>query len=75
MILTDGTHLISDKSMEELHTFAYNLGLKRSWFQNHHFHPHYDLTTHRMANKAILHGAILVSSVEIVKKCHIMYDP
>ena len=75
MILTDGTHLISDKSVEELHTFASNLGLKCLWFQNHRSHPHYDLTTRRMSNKAILHGAVLVSSVEIVKKCHIMYDP
>lgn len=27
MIYTDGTHLISDKSLDELHSFAQSIGL------------------------------------------------
>lgn len=60
-------HLISDKSEDELHIFAKKLGLKKEWFQNNPKHPHYDVTTNRMRNKAIDIGAILINSKEIVK--------
>lgn len=36
-------HLVAD-SMEELHAFAWRLGLKRSWFQATASYPHYDVT-------------------------------
>lgn len=36
-------HLIAD-TLEELHSFAARLGLKRSWFQDKASGPHYDLT-------------------------------
>ncbi|OFW62930.1 MAG: hypothetical protein A2Y74_05675 [Actinobacteria bacterium RBG_13_63_9] len=42
MILTDGTHLVSTASLEELHTFAARIGLSLWWFQDHRV-PHYDL--------------------------------
>jgi len=66
MIYTDGTHLIGD-SLEELHEFAQGVGLKREWFQDHPRHPHYDLTTLRMARKVVKAGAELVSPKNLMK--------
>lgn len=37
-------HLVAD-SLDELHTFAAKLGLRRSWFQAKTHYPHYDVTT------------------------------
>jgi len=59
-------HLVSDSSIEELHEFAENLGLRREWFQQKNI-PHYDLTGF-VYDLAIERGAILVSSREIVKR-------
>ncbi|UCC21312.1 MAG: DUF4031 domain-containing protein, partial [Promethearchaeota archaeon] len=54
MIITDGVHLTSTFSLEELHNFAIKkLGLKKIWYQNKSKHTHYDLTTKRIKNKAI----------------------
>ena len=61
MILTDGTHLVSDQSEEELHAFAKKIGLKLCWYQRFH----YDLTSKRKFEKAISAGAILVTSREV----------
>lgn len=58
-------HLIAD-SVEELHEFAMQLGLHRSWFQNSISIPHYDLTT-RMRREAIRLGAVSVSVKEFIK--------
>ena len=66
-IYTDGIHLISDKSINELHRFARKIGLKPKWFQNHPKHPHYDLTTNRAKDRAINKGAIEITSRELVK--------
>lgn len=68
MILTDGTHLVSDSSIEELHAFALNMGLRRHWFQVHRLHPHYDLTTSLALNRALSRGAYNVSSKELVRR-------
>lgn len=59
-------HLISTTSLDELHTFALRMGLRRSWFQEHPTHPHYDCTTPRAINRAIAYGATLVEPREIV---------
>lgn len=41
------SHLMVDgdtpEHLEALHAFALTIGLKRSWFQDHPTHPHYDL--------------------------------
>lgn len=66
MILTDGIHLISDSSIGELHEFARRIGLKREWFQEH-FHPHYDLTTKRMSEKAVKAGAKEVDTKQLIR--------
>ncbi len=36
-------HLVAD-SLDELHAFAEELGLKRAWFQDRASYPHYDVT-------------------------------
>lgn len=68
MILTDGTHLVSDKSHRELHAFAKKIGLKREWFQD----DHYDLTSNPMFFKARAAGAEMVASKVL---CQRMYMP
>lgn len=61
-------HLITDGEIQELHDFAQKIGLKREWFQGlpRHNYQHYDLTE-SMQKTAILTGARLVTSVELVK--------
>ena len=69
MILTDGVHLVSDMSPQELHDFARRIGLKRHWFhrtRTAHL-PHYDLMS-RMKEKAIQAGAELVDRKELVQR-------
>jgi hypothetical protein len=39
-------HLTAD-TLEELHEFALRLGLRRTYFQDHPRHPHYDITEGR----------------------------
>ncbi len=68
MILTDAAgHLVSDTSLEELHSFAQRIGLRRSWFQDH-AHPHYDMTVQWRRRRATAAGAVLVSSRELVRR-------
>lgn len=67
MIYTDRVHLITDGDISELHMFAGSLGLRREWFQDHPCHPHYDLTTARMAEKAVRAGANVVNSRTLIK--------
>lgn len=59
-------HLISDRSLDELHLFANQIGLKREWFQDKPGQPHYDLTTSRMRFKAELSGAVMTDPKTIV---------
>jgi len=59
-------HLVSDTSIEELHAFAENLGMRREWFQRRSI-PHYDLTGERY-ELALARGAALVSSRELVRR-------
>ncbi|MBU2249467.1 MAG: DUF4031 domain-containing protein [Gammaproteobacteria bacterium] len=66
MILTDGIHLATTGTIEELHNFATKIGLKKEWFQNHR-RPHYDLTTARMAAAAERAGATRVNTKVLVK--------
>ena len=72
MILVDYIgHMISTKDEEELHKFADELGLKRGWFQSEGLgikHPHYDLTSSRMIEKALRLGAEQVSPGELVRR-------
>lgn len=64
MVYTDGKHLVAD-TVEELHEFATQMGLKREWFQDHPKHPHYDLFG-KMVLKVRTLGAFKISSKDIV---------
>ena len=48
-------HLVAD-SINELHTFAEQLGLKREWFQDRTMYPHYDVTV-QVKERALALGA------------------
>ena len=61
-------HMISDVGVDELHSFALKIGLKREWLQDHPRHPHYDLTTTRMIKRAVENGAHLKSPLELARK-------
>lgn len=66
MIYTDNIHLVAD-SLEELHSFANSIGLKRHWFEGvRKGHPHYDIPKYLL--DIILEKAIKVSSKEILLK-------
>lgn len=58
------SHLVAD-SINELHSFAEQIGLKSSWFQAKPDKPHYDVKG-MMRKRAIENGAMEVSSKEIV---------
>jgi hypothetical protein len=59
-------HLTAD-TREELHAFAEQLGLKRSWFQEHRTLWHYDLTPAKW-KKAMKLGAIHYSTLEMARE-------
>lgn len=65
--LGDNCHLIAD-TLEELHKFAGEIGLKREWFQNKPSSiPHYDLTVNKR-RLALAHGAKELSDLEMSLK-------
>lgn len=66
-ILTDGVHLVSDESLDELHAFASLIGLWRTWFQDGRL-PHYDMTARWRMTRALAKGAHLVSPRELVRR-------
>jgi len=68
MVYTDRIHLIAD-TLEELHSFAANIGMKAKWFQNHKLHPHYDIWG-TMLKKALSSGAVVISSKDLVQKAN-----
>jgi hypothetical protein len=57
-------HLVAD-SLEELHSFAQLLGLKRHWFQDAASYPHYDVTV-EIRQRALRVGALKGSRVTII---------
>lgn len=59
-------HLAAD-SLDELHSFAAKLGLRRSWFQSSGY-PHYDVTVPVRA-RALQLGAIDADRETIVDRC------
>jgi len=73
MILTDGVHVVSTDSSEELHNFASSIGLKRCWYEGvRRGHPHYDLPQYmQKSNIAVTSGAVTVSSKDIVTRNYV----
>lgn len=59
------SHMIAD-SIEELHIFAQNVGIKRCWYQNKRGknQPHYDVRENKYSN-VINQGAIKVTRKEL----------
>lgn len=57
-------HLFTDGTLDELHNFAAQIGMKRSWFQPHST-PHYDLTPSRR-KVAVALGAVEVDRRQAV---------
>ncbi|HDS1555244.1 DUF4031 domain-containing protein [Stenotrophomonas pavanii] len=63
-------HMAAD-SLEELHSFARRLGLKRSWFQENCRYPHYDITM-EIRDNALKLGAIDSDRPTIINRCKIL---
>lgn len=64
-------HMTSTKSEDELHAFADELGLRRGHYQTEGAllkHPHYDLTTTRMRNKARKQGSEVVTPQDLIRR-------
>lgn len=57
-------HLVAD-SLDELHTFAAKLGLKRRWFQLVASYPHYDIPVD-LRGKALQLGAKIANRRQII---------
>lgn len=58
-------HLVAD-SLDELHSFAKAIGLKREWFQASASYPHYDITL-KTRSIAISKGANIGTRKQIIK--------
>lgn len=58
-------HLVAD-SLDELHAFAREIGLKREWFQASASYPHYDITL-KTRSIAISKGANIGTRKQIMK--------
>jgi hypothetical protein len=54
--------------IDELHDMAIRIGLRRSYFQDNPFNPHYDLTL-KYRTKAVKAGAIEVTSRNMLELC------
>lgn len=57
-------HLVAD-SLQELHEFAKQLGLRRSWFQHSASYPHYDVTV-EVRELALEMGACHGNRIQII---------
>lgn len=58
-------HLVAD-SLDELHSFASQIGLQRKWFQSSASYPHYDIKV-SIRTKAILLGAVPGTRKQIIE--------
>ncbi len=58
--------MASDRSVEELHAFASEIGLRREWFQGGS-RPHYDLRPSRR-RVAVSKGAEEVGTRDLVRR-------
>lgn len=61
-------HLATDGELDELHAFASAIGVPRIAFHARARFPHYDLRERHRA-LAVAHGAIEVSSKDLVRRC------
>lgn len=66
MIYTDGVHIVSSVSIDDLHDFAVFIGLSGRYFRDK-VYPHYDIPNPVLRRKALFAGAKLVSSMEMME--------
>lgn len=66
VLYTDGIHLISDCSVEELYEFGESIGLKREWVHWTPGRPHFDLINEQIRAKALAAGANRLKRREFV---------
>lgn len=59
------SHMMSDVSLEDLHRFAAETGIKKHFFHNTRSCPHYDITEEQIKQVKDA-GAIQISSKEMV---------
>jgi len=57
------SHLVSDRSLDELHAFADRLGIPRRAFER----DHYDVISDRFES-VVAAGAVVISSRELVRR-------
>lgn len=67
MIYTDGIHLISNSSIDELHSFAESIGIKRCWYHSKSNWLHYDIPKKMRENFSEKFKVNLVDSKQIVE--------
>lgn len=66
-------HMMTDGDIQELHDFAAQLGLRRSWFQDKPSGVHYDISKNKRY-QAIRLGAVAVTTREMLRLCHPRYS-
>jgi hypothetical protein len=59
----ESCHLIVAGRLDDLHSFAERLGLRRDWFQGNASWPHYDLTPNKR-KLALRLGAVEIEAME-----------
>lgn len=69
--IDDKGHVISDESEDELHSFAFKVGLKREQFVKGRL-PRYNCSSVEQASHMMVMGARFVSSREIVHKLRVL---
>lgn len=62
------SHMASP-DLKALHEMAAAIGMKREWFQDHKYHPHYDVCKQKK-QKAIKLGAVEVSDRQLIDRCY-----
>lgn len=74
MIFSDGVHLISSESIDELHKYCNKINIKKCWFHNSKNKPHYDIPKLKRLNFFKNNPeVIIISSREIVKILNKLY--
>lgn len=49
MIYSDGVHVVSDISLQDLHEQMQKIGIKRCWYHSSSKHKHYDIPKRKRA--------------------------
>ena len=76
MIYSDGIHVVSDVSLDDLHASMEKIGIKRCWFHSSAKHKHYDVPKRKRATFFQDNPDVKqVSSREIVEICKKLEAP